>query len=194
MEIVADGNLFAFFHERVSDARQSLSLDVGDEAEFYLVHLLVRFLRTHRLLEHDGQRVDDRPLAIRLLQGRQAGGDRIGGLKHLADTTLYVLGCFSESLRRSPVDLRYYAGVGESAYGSLAALQEQRSSGAGAVFWELSDRFTDCVELLTEVRDQGRTDTDLLARYEDFLALGEDRAARRLRGLGVISVPDGESH
>jgi len=193
MELVQDGNLFAFFHGRVTDARDALSLQVADETEFYLVHLLVRFLRTRRLVEHDGERVDDSPLAIRLLQGG-GSADRIGSLKHLADTTLYVLGCFSESLRRSTVDLRYYAGVGESAYGSLAVLQEQRASGGGAVFAELSDRFTDCVELLTEVRDHGRADADLLQRYEDFLPLGEERAARRLRGIGVITLPDGENN
>jgi hypothetical protein len=193
MQIVGGENLFSFFYDRLGVARKSLGTEVGEETEFYLVNLLTDFLRTNKLVQVAGERIDAEPLAIRLLRGRS---DRDGArnLKHLADSTLYMLGFFSESLRRSTVNLRYYAGVGESAYSSLASLADQHSVGAGSVYAELANKFTDCVELISEVREDVRPESDLLAAYEDWLCLGEDRAARKLRGIGVITVPGRETH
>lgn len=195
MEILADDNLFAFFHDRVGAARKALGAEVDEHTEFYLVHLLVEFLQTGRLTSLDGQRTDERPLAIRLLEGRQApAGQAYRQLKHIADSTLYVLGFFAESLRRSTVDLRYYAGVGQGAYRSLASLAESRSSGGGELYDALARRFVDCAEVLTEVRTELRQDTDVLSLYEDWLVFGDARAARRLRSLGVLSTTPDKVH
>jgi hypothetical protein len=163
MQIVGGENLFSFFYDRLGVARKSLGTEVGEETEFYLVNLLTDFLRTNKLVQVAGERIDAEPLAIRLL-------------------------------RRSTVNLRYYAGVGESAYSSLASLADQHSVGAGSVYAELANKFTDCVELISEVREDVRPESDLLAAYEDWLCLGEDRAARKLRGIGVITVPGRETH
>lgn len=191
MEILAGENLFSFFYDRVGAARKSLGTDVDEHTEFYLVNLLVDFQRTGKLVEVSGSRVDDRPLAIRLLQTRHAQGqERVRLLKHLADSTLYMLGYFAASLRRSTVNLRYYAGVGESAYEGLAEISDGRSEGAGSVYRQLADRFTDCAEILSEVRDDVRSDRDLLALYEQWLAFGEERALRKLKSLGVVPLAD----
>jgi hypothetical protein len=192
MTILAGESLFAFFHERVAAAQQAIGTRVDEHTEFYLVNLLVGFQRTGELVAPQGDRVDDRPLAIRLLESRaDVGRDRYRQLKHIADSTLYVLGYFAESLRRSTVDLKYYAGVGETAYAGLATLSDARAEGAGQVFNELSQRFTDCAELISEVRDDARSDSDLLHLYEQWMVFGEERALRRLRALGVLPLGDG---
>ena len=193
MELVAqNSNLFAFFFDRVRSARSNQNTDVEEATEFYLVNLLVDFLRTHRLLESGGRRVDERPLAIRLLETRSPGAssDRFRELKHLADSTLYTLGFFRGSLRRASVDLSYYKGLGESAYEDLARISGRRTGTArDGMFGELSDKFGDCVELLAEVREGERASaSDVLELYEDYLAFGGERARKRLSELGVHAV------
>ena len=193
MELVTTDNLFSFFYDRLRSAREAQGTEVLDGTEFYLVNLLVDYGRTVRLCEVDGRRVDDLPLAIRLLQSRSASsGDRLRHLKQLADSTLYVLGFFSESLRRSTVNLGYYLGLGESAYTDLALATEARQRTAGdSTFREIAEKFSDCVGLLNEVAVRTESDSDLLALYESWVATGNEHAERRLRALGLLPATGG---
>ncbi len=187
--ILATENLFHFFYERVTDARELCGADLAQETEYYLVNLLSEFLSTVRLLESGGRRVDEVPLAIRLMGAQlSAPAERYRELKHLGDTTLYVLGWFAESLRRSTVDRSYYAGVGETAYHRLAELpQAPRGSFEDPVFVELAEKFHDAVEIIAEVRDQALLSSgDVLALYEQWLLSGSQRIADRLREMGVV--------
>jgi len=192
VELVTTDNLFSFFYDRVRMARQAQGAEVDDQTEFYLVNLLVDYGRTVRLFEVDGRRVDDLPLAIRLLQTRSpATGDRLRQLKQLADSTLYVLGFFSDSLRRSTVNLGYYLGLGETAYSNLAAATESRlRSGGDCTFRELAEKFPDCVGILNEVAVRTESDSDLLALYETWMETGSEYAERRLRALGLLPDTD----
>ncbi|MCP4870780.1 MAG: hypothetical protein GY898_18920 [Proteobacteria bacterium] len=145
----------------------------------------MQFLKTPRLVSVGGTRVDDQPLAIRLLEGRSGSskGDRFLHLKHLADSTLYKLGFFADSLRRSSVDLKYYAGVGGSAYRDLSRLTGWKGD---PVFGELAERFDDCVELLTTVKEGAPEHGDVVKLYELWASTGDERAEARLRSLGVM--------
>ncbi len=197
MQLVASNNLFSFFYDRVTEARRLHGTEVEEGTEFYLVNLLTDYVRTRRLVEVGGERVDDRPLAIRLLECRagERPKDRFAHLKQLADSTLYVLGFFSESLRRGPVDLAYYAGMGKSAYRDLSVLAPTRSGERGdPVFGELASKFGDVVELLSTVREGAPEHSDVLALYERWLATGDERAEARLRAIGaLIEAPTGPS-
>ncbi|MCO4771245.1 MAG: hypothetical protein KDA24_14525 [Deltaproteobacteria bacterium] len=196
--VVTDPNLFGFFYDRVQQSAAQRGCSLAEHTEFYLVSLLVDFLRTRKLVQSGGQRVDDRPLAIRLLEN--ALGDpraRTRELKHLADSTLYRLGFFAGSLtRRSAVDRDYYANVGMSAYRHLAVLT---GSGFGReadpVFSELGERFEECVDLLADVKEDSKevTDSDVLALYERWLATGDPSIAKRLRAHGIGLDAGGDS-
>ena len=195
MEILAEGNLFGFFYDRVHGTARQRGAELDEHTEFYLVNLLVDFLNTPQLIESGGQRVDGRPLALRLLDsviGDPRG--RVRELKHLADSTLVKLGFFTGSLeRRSSVGRAYYEQVGTSAYQHLAVLT---GTGFGAksepVFSELGARFHECVEILEDVREESQpSDAAIVATYERWLATGDARTARRLRALGV-AVPGGD--
>jgi len=192
MQLVASENLFSFFYDRVQDAQRLHGTDVEEGTEFYLVNLLTDFLRTRRLVSVGGARVDDKPLAIRLLECRTATvkGDRFLHLKHLADSTLYVLGFFSDSLKRSSVDLKYYAGVGGSAYQDLSRLTGWKGD---PVFGELSERFDDCVELLTTVKEGAPEHGDVVKLYEHWVATGDEKSGARLRAMGVMLDPPDRS-
>ena len=192
MELVAQSNLFSFFYDRVQEARRVRGVEVEEDTEFYLVNLLVDFLRTRRLVEVGGTRVDEVPLAIRLLECRSGGGgEGFVQLKHLADSTLYVLGFFAESLQRSSVDLRYYRGLAQSAYRDLAVMGGWRGgSGAESVFDELSDKFEDCTMLLGDVREGTPSHQDIIALYQRYLETGDPRLHERLRSMGILPEDD----
>ena len=196
--VLADTNLFGFFYDRVQHSAAQRGTALGEHTEFYLVSLLVDFLRTRNLVQSGGERVDRQPLAIRLLEG--AIGDpaaRARELKHLADSTLYLLGFFAGALeRRSTVDRDYYAHVGTSAYRHLAVLT---GAGFGAqpspVFTELGEKFDDCVELIADVKEDGRSasDSDVLALYERWVSTGDPVLARRLTAHGFVLDGGGET-
>ena len=192
MELVAQSNLFSFFYDRVQEARRVRGVVVDDDTEFYLVNLLVDFLRTRRLVEVGGARVDEVPLAIRLLECRSAeGSEGFVQLKHLADSTLYLLGFFAESLQRSAVDLRYYRGLAQSAYRDLSVMGGWRSSrGPDSVFDELSDKFDECTLLLGEVREGTPSHQDIVALYQRYLATGDPWLHERLRSMGISPDDD----
>ena len=173
MELVVADNLFSFFFDQVRSAREAQGTEVREHTEFYLVNLLTHFGRSPNLFEVNGERIDERPLAIRL--------------KQLADSTLYVLGYFSQSLRRSTVNTGYYAGLAESAYGDLALITGSRQRPAlDSPFGELALKFSDCVELISEVAARGRQDdADILSLYREWTLTGDEKIARRLRELGV---------
>jgi len=196
MELVVADNLFSFFFDQVRSAREAQGTEVREHTEFYLVNLLTHFGRSPNLFEVNGERVDERPLAIRLLESRRAvgTGNRLRDLKQLADSTLYVLGYFSQSLRRSTVNTGYYAGLAESAYGDLALITGSRTrSVTDSPFGELALKFSECVELISEVAALGRQDdSDILSLYREWVATGDENVARRLRVLGVnVDDPDG---
>lgn len=188
-EIIALDSLFAYFHDRLTRARVDQGTEVEEHTEFYLVNLLVEFLRTSHLSVSGGRRVDELPLTIRLLEaGRAAPAESYRELKHLGDTTLYVLGWFAESLERSLVDRSYYESLGGSAYRRLSCLVSGiRGDHKDPIFRELSEKFRDCVGLVESVREQTYSDsTDVVQLYDAWRRTGSERAFRRLQELGVI--------
>ncbi len=189
-EIATEDNLFSFFYDRVHSARTRQQVPLSDETEFYLVNLLVGFLDAQALFHPGGERKDHIPFAVRLRSAQAAKGDGcLRELKHVGDSTLYLTGFFSPSLKRRLMEPSYYMALGEQAYRSLAvALGGRRGEGEDGLFGELSRTFPACVEVLGEVSEgaRGSTNQDILALYEAWLAEGSERTRRRLTELGVF--------
>ncbi len=192
MEVLAAENLFAFFYDRVREIRVAQGAEVQESTEFYLVNLLVTFRRSRSLFAIDGQRVDDRPIAIRLMESiGSSKGDRLRSLKHLGDSLLYVLGFFSESLRRSTVDLDYYQGLGRAAYQDLSIIAGARgNTRRDPMFLELAEKFPACVDILSGVSGTASADWTVADLLEQWLVHGNEEAGRRLEAQGCVVEPD----
>ncbi len=82
--------------------------------------------------------------------------------------------------------------MGESAYGSLS--EEVRGTFRGEaladVFRELAANFQSLIDVLNEVRDGARRDSDLdlLRTYDIWRKTGSKRAERLLRQQGVVPI------
>lgn len=178
-------SLETFFQDQVEAALREQGLSAGTLTEHYLVHLLAGYAR---------QPIDDKPLALRLLDALEAAPrERRLQLREIGDTSLYVSGFWSDSFTRKLVDVDYYIGVGESAYGELArAPVAWTRDPFGQVFEELAGKFERFVKVLASVSRRlipEPSPQDVLKLYERWRQTGSRWAASKLAAFGVVALP-----
>ena len=179
----------SFFFELVREAIDHQKLKLQPETEFYVVKLLNRFIFSESLYSKNSEgTLEDQPLAILYKEAIEAEeqSSQKSLFQNVGDISLFKAGFFQESLTRSHVDLSYYIGIGGSAYQNAA----QRSDGKHfrSLFSELSDQFSQVVNVLSEVSEQTtvtKTEQDLLRLYEMWSRTGSERAARALTRTGI---------
>lgn len=183
-----------FFHERVDQAIESRKLKASDLARNYLVHLLEHFALSENLFDEsvDTGKKRIETLAEMYLKASQAEVSvRAETLRKLGDTSLYISGFFGDSLNRKLVDIDYYAGMGGAAYANLAEINADDAY--APVFYDLSRRFMDFVDVLTMISQYSlvQTDKDLLRLYDRYLSTGSELAKAQLleKGLLTSSLP-----
>jgi hypothetical protein len=181
MDVCLATSVDEFFHEAVAEALELVDVDASEPASWYLVGLLGDMSRA---------RLPDEPLGPKLAQPPADPGERLRSLKQVGDTSLYVAGFFAESLSRSLVDVDYYVGLGQSAYGQLArTLSSQKS--LTEVYEELADNFPKFVDVLAEVRKKTDFATpDVGKLYEMWLRTRDEWLEKKLRAAGVLVDPD----
>lgn len=190
--VILDTSLQEYFHDSITSALSRQTVRAEPETVFYLVNLLVSFLRTERLYEPTDDGFALKPLALMYAETLQATdmGARHRMLRRLGDVALFVAGVFTDSLKRKVVDVDYYIAMGGNAYARLSDALHPGASGRSfsAVFGELASKFTDFVDVLGEVSGSERLKDheDLLRLYEVWLRTGSRRAAERLRVLGLV--------
>jgi hypothetical protein len=181
MDVTLATSVDEFFHEVVTEAIEEVDLEASEPASWYLVGLLGDMSRT---------RLPDEPLGVKLAQPGTDAAERVKTLKQVGDTSLYVAGFFAESLSRSLVDVDYYVGLGQSAYGQLARSFSAQKS-LTEVYEELADKFPKFVDVLTEVRKKTDFATpDVGKLYEMWLKTRDEWLERKLRAAGVLVDPD----
>ena len=190
-QLITETSLGEYFQHSVDDALKHLGVGAASETAHYLVNLLTTFLHTEHLYERTDEGLAFKPLAMHYacaveetsLEGRNRALQRLG------DIALFIAGVFSGSLNRKLVDVDYYIAMGGSAYAHLS-----ETSGGGmwlralrGVFGELADNFVIFVDVLGEVSEQSRmsSNVDIMRLYELWLRTGSERAARKLRQLGI---------
>ena len=189
-EIVAAGDVRAFFHEQLTGALARQRLALESHTEFYLVNLLAEYMHSGQLFD-ESEGAGHEPLALILARAmEQPPAERAKTLRRLGDMSLYVSGFFSDSLARRVVDLDYYINMGGQAYSGAAELASQtsRTRPLSPALQELAQRFSEVVDCLMEVSERtGPTrSADLVRTYERWLHTRSDRLARRLSRAGVL--------
>jgi len=190
-------NLRDYFRTAIDDviARQGVKLD--PHATCYVVNLMTLYSRSEELYEDDGDTYGVKPLALMLADAADAPSaeKRNQSLQRIGDVALFIAGFFIESLARKAVDVDYYVHMGGSAYGSLS--DEIRGSVRGdafaPVYRELAVKFQLLVDVLNEVKDgaRGESDVDIVRNYELWRKTGSRRAGQLLREQGVIPITEG---
>jgi hypothetical protein len=184
-----------YFRESIGAAIEKQRVQVDEHATHYVVNLLTLFSRSEELYEDSGEVYGLKPLAMMMLDANEAANpvERSASLQRLGDVALFIAGFFADGLAHRLVDLDYYIRMGGTAYGSLS--DEIRGTPRGRalahVYEELARKFQIVVDVLNEVRDGTRqnSDIDILRTYEVWLKTGSERAAALLRQQGVTPMP-----
>ncbi len=186
--VILSNDLGEFFRKEVTDARDSLGIELTELAEYYVVNLLCDYSSGAR-----APGLGDDPLALQYKRALEATpAQRFQLLKSLGDESLYVAGFFAESIERSLVDVGYYISMGGHAYGSLSDMMGAQRHGAtfAELYEQLATRFPELVDLLNEVSDRTRSNAednhDLLRIYERWLKTGNARLQRALHERGLF--------
>jgi len=173
-----------FFKEQVEAACERQRLRPQPLTAYYVVSLLTDFAHLGNKSAADAM-ASTEPLALKFARAMQSGGsDQRAGLKQVGDLSLFISGFFSDSLRRSLVDVDYYVSLGGYAYGSLGA----RDDALSPIFTELADKFLGFVDVLSEVSERSAltSDSDLLRLYEKWLRTGSRRNGDLLAEQGIV--------
>jgi hypothetical protein len=173
-----------FFKEQVEAACERQRLQPQPATSHYIVTLLSDFVRLEGTAAGEAM-ASNEALGITLMRALQsAGRSQRRGLKQVGDVSLFVSGFFSDSLRRSLVDIDYYMTLGGHAYGSLGATDDALS----ATFAELSDKFVAFADVLADVSGQTSltSDGDLLRLYERWVRTGSRRNGELLAERGIV--------
>ena len=194
--VVRVRNLADYFRTSIDGVISRQGVDVDPHAAHYVVNLLTLFSRSEELYEDHGESYGLRPLALMMADAAEAqtAAARNHALQRIGDVALFISGFFADSLANKPVDVDYYIRMGGTAYGSLS--EEVRGTFRGntfaAIYRELAVKFQVLVDVLNEVRDEarGESDRDLLRTYEIWLKTGSRRAKKLLHDNGVVPIAD----
>jgi hypothetical protein len=174
-----------FFKEQVECAMERQRLKTSPWTSYYVVNLLAGFVAPDRRLPLPG--VETEPLGMRLVRALQAEGPtQREALRNVGDESLFLVGFFPDSLSRRLVDVDYYISIGGSAYGRLAASDDDAF---GDVFAEMADKFVPLADVLADISDRasfGRNQ-DVLRIYERWLRTGSQRDGELLAERGVVA-------
>lgn len=193
-ELVPVTSLQEFFRDSVDAAMATNKVVLNNQTSHYVVNLLTMFSRSEALYESTDDGLQLKPLASMFAEAvdAQTDAERNNILQRLGDVSLFMAGFFSDALNRAAVDMDYYVYMGGGAYHSLATHMRGTVKGQafGEVFSELADKFQDMVDVLNEVRESARNDSDtnLLRIYELWMKTGSRRARRLLRESGVYPM------
>ena len=193
-DLVPVASLEEFFRDSVDAAMATNKLVLNHHTSHYVVNLLTMFSRSEALYESTDDGLQLRPLAIMFADAVDAPteAERNSILQRLGDVSLFMAGFFADGLQRAAVDMDYYVYMGGGAYHSLATHMRGTVKGRAfcEVFSELADKFQDMVDVLNEVRESARADSDsnLLRIYELWMKTGSRRARRLLREGGVYPM------
>jgi hypothetical protein len=197
--VVPVPNLQDYFRTSVEGVIAEQGVDVKPHATYYVVNLLTLFSRSEELYDDDGESFGLKPLALMLADASDAPSpeQRNSLLQRIGDVALFISGFFADSLATHAVDLDYYVHMGGSAYGSLSA--EVRGTFRGRAFAdtysELATKFQVLVDVLNEVRDRERqeSDIDVLRTYSVWRKTGSKRAEKLLKQQGVVPITSGKA-
>lgn len=195
--VVPVANLLDYFRTSVEGVIAEHGVDVKPHATYYVVNLLTLFARSEELYDDDGEIFGLKPLALMLADASDAPSPEVrnSALQRIGDVALFISGFFADSLATHSVDIDYYVHMGGSAYGSLS--DEVRGTFRGRAFadtyGELAAKFQTLVDVLNEVRDRERkdSDVDVLRTYQVWRKTGSKRAEELLRQQGVVPLAAG---
>lgn len=178
-----------YFHGAVSGAIATLKINVSEQAQSYLVHLLGHYISSENFYPTDADGRRAQTLTEQLAHALEVESNELRAhrMRQMGDFSLYVAGFFTNSLSRKLVDIDYYISMGGAAYETVAKLEKKNKA---VLFKELSTKFSKFVDVLAQISEETgfRPDDhkDLLRVYDLWLRTGSERLAKQLARAGIV--------
>ncbi|MEQ8230641.1 MAG: hypothetical protein RLW61_22120 [Gammaproteobacteria bacterium] len=198
--LITTTSMRAYFSDALAAATRNQDVALKDATAAYVINLLTAYCPASALAAVSDEGKHHRPLAAIYAEALDAEHpeQRNLALQRLGDLALFVAGIFTDSLNRKLVDVDYYIGMGETAYGHLYEAMQRRQDRFARVdlFEELCAKFAALVDVLGEVSEMSgmKSDADVLRTYEIWLRTGSERARRALERSGIVPLAGGGMH
>lgn len=182
------------FRDALETAAHNQDVTLDEMTFVYVVNLLTAYSDSRALSEVSDEGRHIKPLAMIYAEAVEAptSEHRNRALQKLGDIALFISGLFTDSLARRAVDIDYYIGMGEAAYGTLhdSIQSSAHTLMRGELFDDLCRKFGVLVDLLGEIGETSgcRSNSDVLRTYEIWMRTGSERAARQLRRSGIHPI------
>ena len=126
----------------VNEAEMVSRVVLDENTESYLVFLLMRFLKTTRLVESI--------IALDFLESMHAKPSRqIALLRDVGDKSLLFCGLFPGIAKKRHLSLQYFSDMGQSAYLTVGELEDAAMAG---LYFQLSKQFLGLQTVLRAMR------------------------------------------
>ncbi len=191
--LVKQESLQYYFHSCLNSSLRKHNVNAKDYTVIYLTNLLINFTRSENFISTNEGRSPYKPLALHYSDALNSPSDheRNIALRRLGDIALFICGLFSNSLKSKVVDVDYYAAMGGTAYSHLSESQNINNSDLifNEVFYELSRKFIDFADVLSEINEnQEKPSNNLLRTYELWLKTGSQKAKKLLIASGIQPI------
>lgn len=180
--ILTDTAGTALWHSLIREAEHNGSAPLDEEAESYLVFLLMRHLRDAEL----GGRI----FAIDYLDALQeAPSVREQHLRDVGDRCLLIAGLYPHQAHRRLVGLDYFLSLGAQAYADLAGAARHALAD---LYGRLAHSFARLVRVLVEVRRLG-SGSDAIGALDRHTLCLADPSGAALEFPGAIVIAGGSA-
>jgi len=181
-----------FFFNMVEDAFEERKVDTYPQVKAYIVDVLKYYLVTENLYDEEDSsgKKSRKMLAELLLTATSAQAqEKIGRLKKLGDSSLYISGFFPDSFQRKIIDVDYYVDMGKIAYDSLSSSVKEDTF--AKLYKEISVKFLDLVDALSLMSRKAKIldDENVLRLMDIYSKTGSTFIEETLVEKGLFNLP-----
>lgn len=148
-KIIIEDSLQSYFFESLDRFNNSLSIKLPIETIYYSSYVLNKYSISSEYFHSDGDGMREKVLGTGLLEASSLSLiERKFKLKDIGDTSLCLLGVFSDSVNKKILNENYYSKIGVTAYRQLNSL-EPSFMDVPDFYHELSNHFSEVVRFLS---------------------------------------------
>ncbi len=173
-------NSTAQWHALVNDAQVACQCQLEEEAESYLVFLLMRYLTRPEFVS--------KIIALDYLKGSLSQGQlKFDRLREVGDQCLLFSGLFPHQAQKRQVKISYFVKIGQSAYHNLASVVSTENA---QLYHSLAYSFVSLMDILHSIREMNRTQPLLqpLIAMELWRETGSKKAFQTVKASAETSI------
>ena len=120
-DLVLESSLQVFFYDRLIEVNKKFLHPLPNEVIYYSSIVMDRFGESKNYFQKSKEgKITEKILGQKLLKSvGLPKNKKIGELKEIGDTALFLCGYFSDSLNRKLIDTSYYQQIGQVSYSRL---------------------------------------------------------------------------